>query len=71
MPRDHTKYHYTQASIAKAAGVATTNVRQGIHRELLDPEDLQSVVEWIARYGSRKVRELLLRLAAGLADIDE
>lgn len=48
-PRGPRRFAFTYQDIADAAGRSVWAVKRAVYRGKLDPRDLSSVVEWVAR----------------------
>lgn len=58
----HTReYVFTYADLAEATGLTKNAISQHVVRGHLDPEDLQSVAVYLARYASESLKERMFK----------
>jgi hypothetical protein len=53
-------FSYSYADLARLSGLTKNTVHQHVTRRTFDPGSLESVVCWLARHGTLKLRQKLL-----------
>lgn len=56
------------ADLEKLTGLTYANVRQHISRGLVDPENLESIVIWLAKWGRPELRQAVAANALFVPD---